>query len=88
MQVVDYEGRNALHMASACGRKELCQWLVRYAQADINARDVECGFTALHRSVFYGNLHVTIALMKVIIEHSYYFFFFVHIAIFFCKDLM
>lgn len=64
-QVVDYEGRNALHMASACGRKELCQWLVRCAQADINAKDTECGFTALHRCIFYGQLHVTIALMKL-----------------------
>lgn len=64
-QVVDYEGRNALHMAAACGRKELCQWLVRYAQADINARDAECGFTALHRSIFYGHLHVAIAMMKL-----------------------
>lgn len=64
-QVLDYEGRNALHMASACGRKELCQWLVRCAQADINAKDTECGFTALHRSIFYGNLHVAVALMKL-----------------------
>ncbi|XP_041984578.1 inhibitor of Bruton tyrosine kinase [Aricia agestis] len=62
----DFEGRTALHMAASRGRSGLMQWLVRHSSdAFINARDRESGYTPLHRSIFYGQIHSAVALMKL-----------------------
>lgn len=63
--VRDASGRTALHMAASCGRTELVKWLVRNRHADINARDEESGYTALHRSIFYGKIDVAVELIKM-----------------------
>ncbi|XP_074037168.1 inhibitor of Bruton tyrosine kinase isoform X2 [Leptinotarsa decemlineata] len=63
--VVDSAGRTALHVAASCGRVELVRWLVTSRHADINAKDRESGYTALHRSVFYGKIHVAVELVKL-----------------------
>ncbi|RZF45920.1 hypothetical protein LSTR_LSTR008297 [Laodelphax striatellus] len=64
-RVRDETGRTALHMAASCGRLGLCRWLVKYCDADLNARDKENASTPLHRSIFYGQIHVAVFLIKV-----------------------
>uniref|UniRef100_A0A8D8PS67 Inhibitor of Bruton tyrosine kinase n=3 Tax=Cacopsylla melanoneura TaxID=428564 RepID=A0A8D8PS67_9HEMI len=62
--VLDKSGRSALHVAAACGKKQLCKWLITSAKADINLKDKESGYTPLHNSIFYGQLDVTVLLAK------------------------
>ncbi|KAJ3638755.1 hypothetical protein MTP99_002089 [Tenebrio molitor] len=63
--VKDSVGRTALHVAASCGRVSLVRWLVQNRHANINAKDDESGFTALHRSIFYGKINVAVELMKL-----------------------
>lgn len=63
--VTDYSGRTALQVAASCGRLHLVRWLVCNRNADIDAKDKESGYTALHRSIFYGQIHVAIELIKL-----------------------
>lgn len=66
IQAFDHEGRTALHMAASRGRKALLEWLAKSSsEAFLNARDRESGFTALHRSIFYGQIHIAVALSKI-----------------------
>lgn len=52
-------------MAASCGRLDLCLWLAVVAGADVNAKDWESGYTALQRSIFYGNIDVAVRLIEV-----------------------
>lgn len=53
-------------MAASRGRNALMEWLVRHSSdAFINARDRESGYTPLHRSIFYGQIHSAVSLMKL-----------------------
>lgn len=62
----DFEGRTALHMAASRGRNGLMEWLIHHSSdAFINARDRESGYTPLHRSIFYGQIHSAVTLMKL-----------------------
>lgn len=63
--ICDSFGRTALHFASACGRKKVVQWLVRNKGAHINAKDLESGYSALHRSVFYGKINSAVSLIQL-----------------------
>lgn len=63
--VRDSAGRTALHVAASCGRVEVVKWLVCSRHADIDAKDKESGYTALHRSIFYGKIHVAVELIKL-----------------------
>lgn len=66
IKAFDFEGRTALHTAASRGRIALMDWLIRHSSvAFINARDRESGYTPLHRSVFYGQIHAAVALMKI-----------------------
>ena len=64
-RVTDSAGRTALHVAASCGHRAVAHWLVRRADAGIDVRDLESGYTALHRSIFYGQIHVATDLIKV-----------------------
>ncbi|KAM3963343.1 LOW QUALITY PROTEIN: inhibitor of Bruton tyrosine kinase [Aphomia sociella] len=65
VKAFDFEGRTALHMSASRGRSHLMDWLVRHSsEAFVNARDRESGYTPLHRSVFYGQIHCAVSLMK------------------------
>lgn len=64
--VHDSFGRTALHMAAMCGRKQVLNWLLKHGHANCNVRDWESGWTALHRSIFYGQLVAT----KILIENG------------------
>lgn len=54
--VTDKWGRNILHMIAACGKWKLIEWLIKNYHSEINVKDGESGWTALHRSLFYGQI--------------------------------
>lgn len=58
-------GRTALHLAASLGKKALLDWLLESKSADLMVKDKESGWTALHRSAFYGQIHCLISLVKV-----------------------
>ncbi|KAL2084814.1 hypothetical protein ACEWY4_020332 [Coilia grayii] len=57
-------GRTALHLAASLGKRALLEWLLESKSADLLAKDKESGWTALHRSAFYGHIHCLMALVK------------------------
>ncbi|XP_074539760.1 inhibitor of Bruton tyrosine kinase isoform X2 [Halichoeres trimaculatus] len=57
-------GRTALHLAASLGKKALLEWLLESKNADLTLKDKESGWTALHRSAFYGHIHCLISLVK------------------------
>ncbi|GIY10667.1 inhibitor of Bruton tyrosine kinase [Caerostris extrusa] len=54
--VSDNFGRHLLHLAAACGKWETVEWLLKQCNAEIDIKDRESGWSALHRSFFYGQL--------------------------------
>uniref|UniRef100_A0AAQ4R707 Inhibitor of Bruton tyrosine kinase n=1 Tax=Gasterosteus aculeatus aculeatus TaxID=481459 RepID=A0AAQ4R707_GASAC len=60
----DAFGRTALHLASSLGKKALLAWLLESKNADLTVKDKESGWTAVHRSAFYGHIHCLISLVK------------------------
>ncbi|XP_013865164.1 inhibitor of Bruton tyrosine kinase isoform X2 [Austrofundulus limnaeus] len=60
----DAFGRTALHLAASLGKKALLDWLLDSKAADLMMKDKESGWTALHRSAFYGHIHCLISLVK------------------------
>uniref|UniRef100_A0A8C2ZK06 Inhibitor of Bruton tyrosine kinase n=1 Tax=Cyclopterus lumpus TaxID=8103 RepID=A0A8C2ZK06_CYCLU len=60
----DAFGRTALHLASSLGKKTLLEWLLESKNADLMGKDKESGWTAVHRSAFYGHIHCLISLVK------------------------
>lgn len=61
----DAFGRTALHLAASLGKRALLEWLLERKSADLMVKDKESGWTALHRSVFYGHIHCLMSLIKV-----------------------
>lgn len=61
----DEFGRTPLHLAASLGKRDLLQWLLDCKRADLLAKDKESGWTALHRSAFYGQIHCLMTLLKV-----------------------
>ncbi|XP_053489601.1 inhibitor of Bruton tyrosine kinase [Ictalurus furcatus] len=60
----DEFGRTALHLAASLGKRALLEWLLDSKSADLLLKDKESGWTALHRSAFYGHIHCLMALVK------------------------
>lgn len=60
----DAFGRTALHLVSSLGKKTLLEWLLGIKNAELMVKDKESGWTALHRSAFYGHIHCLISLVK------------------------
>lgn len=60
----DAFGRTALHLAASLGKKALLEWLLESKSADLMVKDKESGWTAVHRSAFYGQIHCLISLTK------------------------
>uniref|UniRef100_A0A671PNE5 Inhibitor of Bruton tyrosine kinase-like n=1 Tax=Sinocyclocheilus anshuiensis TaxID=1608454 RepID=A0A671PNE5_9TELE len=60
----DEFGRTALHLVASLGKCDLLQWLLDSKHADMLAKDKESGWTALHRSAFYGQIHCLMGLIK------------------------
>ncbi|KAM5326360.1 inhibitor of Bruton tyrosine kinase [Glossophaga mutica] len=61
--ITDAFGRNALHLVSSCGKKGVLEWLLEKG-ADPLVKDKESGWTALHRSIFYGHIDCVWSLLK------------------------
>lgn len=61
--IKDTFGRNALHLVSSCGKKEVLNWLIEKG-VDPLVKDKESGWTALHRSIFYGHIDCVWSLLK------------------------
>ncbi|XP_053317203.1 inhibitor of Bruton tyrosine kinase isoform X2 [Spea bombifrons] len=57
-------GRNAVHVAASCGKREVVDWLALAKGVDLSVKDKESGWTALHRSIFYGHIDCALSLMK------------------------
>uniref|UniRef100_A0A7M4FC11 Inhibitor of Bruton tyrosine kinase n=1 Tax=Crocodylus porosus TaxID=8502 RepID=A0A7M4FC11_CROPO len=62
--IKDTFGRNVLHVASSCGKKSVVDWLTEAKGVDLLAKDKESGWTALHRSIFYGYIDCVMSLIK------------------------
>uniref|UniRef100_A0A8B9SYT5 Inhibitor of Bruton tyrosine kinase n=1 Tax=Anas platyrhynchos TaxID=8839 RepID=A0A8B9SYT5_ANAPL len=62
--IKDAFGRNVLHLASSCGKKGVLDWLAETKGVDLSAKDKESGWTALHRSIFYGYIDCVLSLLK------------------------
>ncbi|XP_069743488.1 inhibitor of Bruton tyrosine kinase isoform X2 [Narcine bancroftii] len=60
----DSFGRTVLHMAASCGKKSVLEWLLERKGADPSVKDKESGWTALHRSIFYGHIDCAVFLLK------------------------
>uniref|UniRef100_A0A671FLR5 Inhibitor of Bruton tyrosine kinase n=1 Tax=Rhinolophus ferrumequinum TaxID=59479 RepID=A0A671FLR5_RHIFE len=61
--IKDAFGRNALHLVSSCGKKGVLEWLIEKG-VDPLVKDMESGWTALHRSIFYGHIDCVWSLLK------------------------
>lgn len=70
----DCLGRTALHFAASCGRTQVIKWLTSKRNAQINFKDFESGYTALHRSVFYGKINSAVALIQLGVYVNLFFF--------------
>lgn len=57
-------GRTVLHMAASCGKKSVLGWLLERKGSDPSVKDKESGWTALHRSIFYGHIDCAMFLLK------------------------
>lgn len=63
--LTDTQGRTVLHMAASKGLPELVSWLIEECHADVKAADLESGWTALHRAIFYGQITTARLLSSV-----------------------
>lgn len=64
-QALDSDGRTLVHVAASKGRLKLLTFLLGHQDVNINARDQESLYTALHRSLFYGQLHCAVRLIQL-----------------------
>ncbi|KAJ8354071.1 hypothetical protein SKAU_G00216380 [Synaphobranchus kaupii] len=60
----DRHGRTALHLAASLGKRSLLEWLLESKNADLLLKDKESGWTAVHRSAFYGHIHCLVVAVK------------------------
>ncbi|XP_069830794.1 inhibitor of Bruton tyrosine kinase isoform X2 [Dendropsophus ebraccatus] len=56
-------GRNVVHISASCGKKGVLDWLAAKG-VDLTVKDKESGWTALHRSIFYGHIDCALTLLK------------------------
>ena len=65
LRIRDSFGRNALHVAASKGHSRLVEWLLNKKKVKVNLTDLESKWSALHRSMFYGQLGISAQLVKV-----------------------
>ena len=63
-RVVDKYGRNSIHLAASVGKPVVLEWLIKYKNGQINAKDAESGYSALHRAIFHGQIHIAKLLVS------------------------
>ncbi len=64
-KIHDNLGRYLLHMAAACGRSELVEWLVKFKKSDMQLKTLENGWTPAHCAAFYGHIDTLLTLIKL-----------------------
>ncbi|CAF1041283.1 unnamed protein product [Rotaria sp. Silwood1] len=61
----DKYGRTLIQVCSALSNKwPIIDWLLKQKKVDINTKNLESGYTALHYSVFYGRIDNSVNLIK------------------------
>ena len=67
-RLVDSHGCTALHvLASVPGSGEMMEWMLENSGIEVDKADRESLWTALHRSIYYGNVTAAISLIKVLV---------------------
>lgn len=60
----DTSGRSLVHVAAATGNVSLLQWLIDHKDGQINSKDVESGYSSLHRAMFHGQIKTVVKLIQ------------------------
>lgn len=69
-QLSDILGRSALHVAASCGKTDMVEWIMEQMHGDVTRKDLESGWTAIHRALFYGQLATARLLVQVMLAYS------------------
>ena len=64
-RISDQLGRTALHVAASRGHTHITDWLIARKRVAVDTTDGESGWSALHRSIYYGEIGTAISLAKV-----------------------
>ena len=64
-RISDGFGRSPLHIAASRGHTHITEWLVARKKVAMDTVDKESGWSALHRSVYFGELGTAVSLVKV-----------------------
>ncbi|KAG0370346.1 hypothetical protein BGZ54_006813 [Gamsiella multidivaricata] len=60
----DEDGMTPLHYAVASNNLELVRTLLRRPKIDVNEKDLESGWTALHKALYLGHLRIALELIQ------------------------
>jgi len=60
----DKMGRSLVHIATSTGSLKVLQWLLSYKDGQLNGKDIESGYSPLHRAIFHGQLEAVVFLIK------------------------
>lgn len=64
-RISDGFGRSPLHVAASRGHTHITEWLIARKKVAVDTVDKESGWSALHRSVYFGELGTAVSLVKV-----------------------
>ncbi|CAD5123252.1 DgyrCDS11610 [Dimorphilus gyrociliatus] len=60
----DEFGRTVLHVAATCGKLDIINWLIDEVGSEVNVKDNESNWTALHKAIYYRQLDAAISLIE------------------------
>ncbi|KAF8934025.1 hypothetical protein EDD21DRAFT_366830 [Dissophora ornata] len=60
----DLDGRTPLHRAVVTNNLDQVRTLLKHPKIDVNLKDLESGWTALHRALYLGHLRIAILLIQ------------------------
>ena len=63
-RISDVNGRSPLHLAAAVGKLKIVEWILTGKNGQVNGKDLESGYSALHRALFHGQVHVAKVLIS------------------------
>ena len=69
LRISDGQRRTPLLVAASMGHQRIVEWLVEKKAVPVDVRDLESGWTPLHRSLFFGHLGTAVYLVKVLHVH-------------------